>query len=112
MSQLVSKVLSTSTVKIALIGTFTTVIALGVCPLSINTCFRSSLDKSGLLIISQSMVLPPTKSGPNFNPNTPILVIDAMIKTSPNINHILVYFRKILKKILNNLNFFKQFIQK
>lgn len=31
MSQLVSKVLSISTVKIALIGTFTTVIALGVC---------------------------------------------------------------------------------
>jgi hypothetical protein len=31
MSQLVSKVLSTSTVKIALIGTFTTVIALGIC---------------------------------------------------------------------------------
>jgi hypothetical protein len=31
MSQLVSKVLSTSTMKIALIGTFTTVIALGVC---------------------------------------------------------------------------------
>ena len=31
MSQLVSKVLSTSTMKIALIGTFATVIALGVC---------------------------------------------------------------------------------
>ena len=31
MSQLISKVLSISTVKIALIGTFTTVIALGIC---------------------------------------------------------------------------------